>query len=80
MDYYKNAYNITIKDPQQPLLLHRVRKKELKDQVGCSVGKACVYRLIVYLTFSLPVVKDVYVCVCMFFCLSEYSMSTVCMC
>ncbi|XP_063613916.1 piwi-like protein Ago3 [Penaeus indicus] len=32
MDYYKNAYNITIKDPQQPLLLHRVRKKELKDQ------------------------------------------------
>ncbi|XP_071550552.1 piwi-like protein Ago3 [Panulirus ornatus] len=34
VDYYYNVYGIKIKDPQQPLLVHRVKKKELRDQQG----------------------------------------------
>ncbi|XP_045133074.1 piwi-like protein Ago3 [Portunus trituberculatus] len=32
VDYYQDTYGIKIKDLKQPLLCHKVRKKELKDQ------------------------------------------------
>ncbi|XP_068230350.1 protein argonaute-3 [Palaemon carinicauda] len=45
VDYYKNAYDIKLKDPKQPLLLHRVTKKELKDKgitkAICLIPELC---------------------------------------
>ncbi|KAK7067292.1 Piwi-like protein 2 [Halocaridina rubra] len=32
INYYKNTYDIDIKDPKQPLLLHRITKKGLRDR------------------------------------------------
>ena len=32
IDYYKQAYNIIIKDRQQPLLLHKIKKKDQREQ------------------------------------------------
>merc|ERR1712200_204416 len=31
IEYYKKAYSITIKDEKQPMLVHRVRRKEAQD-------------------------------------------------
>ncbi|XP_064121148.1 protein argonaute-3-like isoform X1 [Macrobrachium nipponense] len=48
IDYYKNVYDIKLKDPKQPLLLHRVTKKELKDK---GVTKAlCLMPELCFLT------------------------------
>ncbi|KAK3859535.1 hypothetical protein Pcinc_034359 [Petrolisthes cinctipes] len=45
VDYYKASYNINIVDPKQPLLLHRIKKKDLqhKDQTRflCLVPELC---------------------------------------
>ncbi|CAL4094922.1 unnamed protein product, partial [Meganyctiphanes norvegica] len=45
IQYYKDAYNIKIKDPQQPLLLHKVKKKELREQgttkILCLIPELC---------------------------------------
>ncbi|XP_042240519.1 piwi-like protein Ago3 [Homarus americanus] len=45
VDYYYSAYGIKIKDHRQPLLLHRVKKKELKDKdttkILCLIPELC---------------------------------------
>lgn len=45
IQYYKDAYGIKITDPQQPLLLHKVKKKELREQgqtkVLCLIPELC---------------------------------------
>lgn len=33
MDYYENAYNLKIKDPNQPLLLHKAKIKSQFNKV-----------------------------------------------
>ena len=45
MDYYQNTYGIKIKDVQQPLLCHKVKKKELKDQVRSMFFEGIKYAL-----------------------------------
>jgi len=46
IDYYKNQYNIEIMDKEQPLLLHRVRKKAIGEEdiekVICLVPELCL--------------------------------------
>jgi len=46
IDYYKNQYNIEIMDKDQPLLLHRPKKKALAEQdvekVICLVPELCL--------------------------------------
>ena len=46
IDYYKNQHGITIKDPDQPLLMHRLKKKaeEEKDvtKIICLVPELCL--------------------------------------
>ena len=35
MQYYKDNYNITINDKNQPLLLSKVKKMDIQAQVSC---------------------------------------------
>lgn len=41
IDYYASAHNINIKDFDQPLLLHRSRRKTAEDQVIYLIPELC---------------------------------------
>jgi aubergine-like protein len=46
MDYYKAQYGITIKDPDQPMILHRMKKTSVSDEeitkLICLVPELCM--------------------------------------
>ena len=46
LDYYKNQHGITIKDPDQPLLMHRLKKRAEEEsevtKIICLVPELCL--------------------------------------
>ena len=46
MDYYKRQYGLEIRDPNQPLLIHRPKKKALNEEdvekLICLIPELCL--------------------------------------
>ncbi|KAM7451808.1 Piwi-like protein 2 [Porites harrisoni] len=50
MDYYKKVYNKDLHDPEQPLLVHRPKEKELQRGKGRKPGLVCLIPELCYIT------------------------------